>query len=86
MSAGSLGAEAACPEGLLQQHVLQTPDFLVMEYCGEDLAHWIKRSEGAERAALLGRVVDELAEFHRAPSVKADGALRRLERKMVDKA
>jgi len=84
LRAGGLGHEAARLHALRKQGlrvprlVLQTPDFLVMEYCGEDLAQRIKRSQGAERAALLGRVVDELAEFHRAGHWHGGAQLRNL--------
>ncbi|SMB24834.1 conserved protein of unknown function [Sterolibacterium denitrificans] len=44
---------------------LQTADYLVLEFCGEDLTRRLQTVSPAEKQVLLERVFDELAAFHR---------------------
>jgi len=72
LRAGSIEHEAARLRSLSTQGVrvpnvvLQTPGFLVLEYTGENISDVLAGLRGAERTAMLERVVDELADFHRA--------------------
>jgi tRNA A-37 threonylcarbamoyl transferase component Bud32 len=48
------------------QVVLQTADYLVLEFCGENLTRCLQLASPAEKPVLLERVFDALASFHRA--------------------
>lgn len=72
LRAGDIAYEARRLAYLQQQGVrvphvvLQTADYLVLEFCGEDLTRRLQGAPADERAALLLRIFDELARFHLA--------------------
>ncbi|MGB6102956.1 MAG: RIO1 family regulatory kinase/ATPase [Pusillimonas sp.] len=84
LRSGDVGHEATRLRSLRSQGVrvpeviLQTPDCLILEYCGKNLARVIKHAAQSEREALLVRVIDELAEFHRAGHWHGGAQLRNL--------
>lgn len=71
LRAGDIAHEARRLRQLYGQGVrvprvfLQTADYLVLEFCGEDLTRRLQAASPAEKRVLLGRVFDELAAFHR---------------------
>ena len=60
------------------QLVLQTADYLVLEFCGENLTQCLQQAAPDERLRLLERVFDELAQFHRAAQWHGGAQVRNL--------
>ena len=60
------------------QVVTQTADFLILEHCGNNLARLVKHAQPDTRTGILKRVIDDLAEFHRAGHWHGGAQLRNL--------